>query len=332
MNIKTLKSELENKDELVQTLTQQLEQVAEQLDRVQRTGTRASSGGGGSLPPEFAKQHEAVAQDVSYLVEQWDATQIGSSIGRLEMQLQEMRDMIVLQSSSAGSSVTFSEVKADVQKPEPSRENTGAGSSGDYLASLQAAFLNPEEENPETVLEDVPENGSYLSTQSFTTDLELRPPEELPEQPASVNFDQASPEDLKNAVIERDKYIKIVIDQLSQARTQIGVRPPTDWETLQGCPDELIEHVKQLGYQLEDQLRLSEVSLSLERARLSREETQLNAAKIQMQKELRKQGIDPRAVQGLGGLQGEDEGEDVVVKEKVKGTKWLNMLRVNGKS
>lgn len=325
MNITTLQSELESKDELVQALTKQLEQVAEQLDRVQRTGSRPSQAGG-SLPPEFAKQHEAVAEDITYLVQQWDATQVGGSIGRVEIQLQEIRDLMTQLSSSSRPLSSSSNEPQFEQVSETVGEK--ATSSSDYLASLQTAFLDSEEN---TTTSD-----SDANDPSPAMPIDLN--EKLPEQPEPVNFDLASTGDLKKAVLARDEYMKTVVDQLRRAKKQIGIQPPTDWEALQGCPDDLVQRVQELEQQLQDQLRLSAVSLSLERARLSREETQLNSARIQIQKELRKQGINPSTIQGLdpeaeAQAENEQEHEDLpVVEEKSSGIKWLSMLRGSGKS
>ncbi len=332
MNNKELKSELESKNELVQALTLQLEQAAEQLDRLQRTGVRASTvGSGGSLPAEFAEQQEAAAQNIEYLVEQWDAAQVAGSIGRVEMQLEELRDLITelvnrpVQTTTAAlreqtSTETVSELDAEA-------------SHADLLDSLQAAFLQSPEQIPETVLEEVPEdfrtgssNGMESSEITPNETEPLAEPGELPELPEKVDFDSATKEELCDAIISRDEYIKTVVDHLSAARKQFGIQSPDNWEDLQECPQELIEKVQQLEQQLEDQLRLGEVSLSLERARLSREETQLNLAKIQIQKELRKQGIDPQTIPGL---ESNPESAETPAEDKTKGTKWLNMLRIN---
>jgi len=321
VNNKALKSELEGKNELVQALTLQLEQAAEQLDRLQRTGARVSHGSaGGSLPAEFAQQQETVAQNVEYLVEQWDATQVAGSIGRVEMQLDELRDLVTQLASRPVQAVALSQEQAVA---EPISELNAEASHADLLGSLQAAFLHSSEEIPETILEETPEE---ISASNFPKAESSSGQGELPDQPELVDFDSATKDELRQAVISRDDYIKTIVDHLSAARKQFGIQSPENWEELQGCPQELIEKVQQLEQQLENQLRLSEVSLSLERARLSREETQLSMAKIQIQKELRKQGIDPRIISGID-LHANQS--DAPVEEKTKGTKWLNMLRIN---
>ncbi len=320
MNNKALKLELESKNELVQALTLQLEQAAEQLDRLQRTGVRPSQGGGGSLPAEFAQQQETVAQNVEYLVEQWDTAQVAGSIGRVEMQLEELRDLVT---QIASRPVQTAALPPQETVSESISEMDAEASHADLLDSLQAAFLHSNEQIPETVLEEVPET---VPTETLPEAESLPPQEELPEQPEPVDFESATKDELRQAIISRDEYIKTIVDHLSAARREFGIQAPDNWEELQGCPQELIEKVQQLEQQLENQLRLSEVSLSLERARLSREETELSMAKIQIQKELRKQGIDPQTIPGLGS---DSDQADAPVEEKSKGTKWLNMLRIN---
>ena len=321
MNNKELKSELESKNELVQALTLQLEQAAEQLDRLQRSGVRASTvGSAGTLPAEFAQQQESAAQNIEYLVEQWDAAQVAGSIGRVEMQLDELRDLIT---ELVNRPVQATAATGEQVNTEAVSELDAEASHADLLDSLQAAFLQSPEQIPETVLEEVPQD---FGTDTTSETEPLVEPGELPELPEKVDFDSATKEELRDAIISRDEYIKTIVDHLSAARKQFGIQSPENWEDLQGCPQELIEKVQQLEKQLEDQLRLGEVSLSLERARLSREETQLNLAKIQIQKELRKQGIDPQTIPGL---ESNSETADSPVEEKTNGTKWLNMLRIN---
>ena len=136
--------------------------------------------------------------------------------------------------------------------------------------------------------------------------------------PAPLDLESASIEALKKACADRDTYI---VQMTRWVRTHNSVSVPENWEELQGVPDELRRQVELLSSRLEEQVRLAEVEMSLERARLSREKSQVQADRAIMDKHLKRLGISSL-----------DELEDIAVSSSSTGDRrWMRFLGVNRK-
>jgi len=311
-----LQRQLADRDELIQELTRQLEQAAEQLDRFQRSGG-VTGRSAPAIPADFLKQQELIGQDVAFLVTEWENSQLAGSMGRLELQLQELRDLVTR--SVAAEPVrnpSRDSLVSDVWKSEATHSR-----EADLLHSLQEA-LTQQEEIPELELPDTlsPRNTSAGS------DTDYLPPR-FENVPAPVDFESADKQILKLAVEERDQFIRELFEEYRTLHQNRSLQTPLNWEELTEFPDELREAVTQLQRQLQDQLRLGEVSMSIERARLAREATQIEAARTQLEKQLKQQGLDARHLQGLEFLATQEKGKGHPT-ESPRTQKWLNMLRI----
>ena len=145
----------------------------------------------------------------------------------------------------------------------------------------------------------------------------LEPPEEIPEEdpPEPIDFDTADVEQLQAAVEARDAYISHLLRRLKNA---VSYRmPPVDWRALENVPEDLQAKLGDLEQQLQEKLRITEVELSLERARMAREASRINQLNAQVQKHLERGGIAP------GGADDDD------LPEEKKGRRWLSMLGLN---
>ena len=77
----TLEAQLQEKEQLVAALTERLEQAAEQLDRLHRTGAdRAMRTGGGGFPAEMVEQQKQLVDDLQRSVQQWEDMQPGAML------------------------------------------------------------------------------------------------------------------------------------------------------------------------------------------------------------------------------------------------------------
>ncbi len=85
---------LREKEELVEALTERLEQAAEQLDRFQRVNGDRGRWMSGGVPAELVEQQQELCGDLERAVKQWEAADCGSALGRIETQLQELRDLV----------------------------------------------------------------------------------------------------------------------------------------------------------------------------------------------------------------------------------------------
>jgi len=311
--------QIDQRDELVQALTRQLEQAAEQLDRMQRSGGMAGRPQqGGGVPADFARQQAQIGEDVAYLVQQWENTQVAGAMGRIEMQLEELRDLVHqarLPNAQDASLRHQSESYSEREQPEYEPEDDLSGM--DLLASLKEAMSAEADAIPDVEL-DAQNNGYSQSGGVSDDDLNL------PDPPEPVDLDLADPEEVRDALEERDRYIQAVVGQLRTVHETTSINSPVNWEELNNAPVELVERLQELERNLNEQLRINEVSMSLERARLSRESTQLEAARIQLEKKLKKHGGDvghmlPPTSRG---------GKSDDAETSPRAEKWLNMLRI----
>ena len=270
-----LELQLREKEQVIEALTERLEQAAEQLDRIRRTGADrgARVGGGGGLPPELIEQQKTLTEELQQALQQWDTMQAGATLGRIEIQLTELRDLVAGGMSTDHASAPVSRVR----EPRPQRQPSQAmalGGSGGY-ERLKAELLgDPEEPAPEPVArEHVPQH-------------EIEPATELAAAPQPVDRSDTDPESLHAAIDARDEYIASLIRRVRS--TEARAYGPIDWNALADAPEEMRQRLEQLSRSLDERLRMAEVELSLERARLSREEARLRMAEQQIEKEKRR--------------------------------------------
>ncbi|WP_237226546.1 hypothetical protein [Rubinisphaera sp. JC750] len=322
--------QIEQRDELVQALTRQLEQAAEQLDRMQRSGGVAGRPQAAGLPADFTRQQSQISEDVAYLVQQWENTQVAGAMGRIEMQLEELRDLVHQARIPAdgpflGQTAANSDNAAEDGR-ESDQSEADLSRNLDLLASLKEAMNADTDPIPEFELEDQSgppsSDGNWEAEEETGVSADLP---SLPDPPAPIDLNLAEMEEIRDAIDQRDRYIQTVVDHSRSLQQLASLNSPVDWQELNNAPDELVARLQQLEQQLVEQLRTSEISMSLERARLSRESTQLDAARIQLEKKMKKYGLSlpqtnaPESKSASGSGDGETSP---------RAEKWLNMLRI----
>ena len=90
---------------------------------------------------------------------------------------------------------------------------------------------------------------------------------------------------------------------------------PNSWAGLENLPEQLQSRLEALEKRLEETLRLAEVELSLQRAKMAREEVRIRVIDEQLQKDLKKARLESGAVSDADG--GKDEQA---------GSRWKRML------
>jgi hypothetical protein len=266
------------KDALIQQLTAQLEQAAEQLDRLQRTGADRRRGVvAGGLPADLIDEHRQTVGELQRVVQQWDDMQAGQTLGRIEIQLTELRDFIAgrLDGTApverhAGPRV-HEESSGLSSRSTPAEEPAGESSADSEWARLKSQLLAEESDEPAAPVATGP--------------IVLEP---LPAPPDPVDIDHAEREYLELAILARDEYIAALIRRL---RTVEVVQPVTDLVALGPEAPEFVQRVAELEQQLQEQLRLAEVELSLERGKFAREQSQLRQQQELVEKQLKKLGL-----------------------------------------
>lgn len=314
-----LETKLREKEQLVSLLTQRLEQAAEQLDRARRNGSDRRVVAGG-IPPELLLSQKQVLEDIGLAVERFEAANAAETLGRIENQLSEIRDLVSGGVHTGGGSVKSS---------SSSRGSGGSGSGSSALlggATDQQSAWNamkermlagddstPHDEHDSDSDEHSDHDESDSGHEPSTTSI-VAPPvvEETLDPPDSVDVSTADREQLAAAVVARDEYIAHLLGRL-RAREARGVTP-VDWEALgEAAPEDLREHLVALETKLQETLRRAEVEQSLERARLGRVESELTAKQERIDKEIKRLNLD--------GESGHDDRP-----ESEKGPRWMRML------
>lgn len=299
---------LAEKDAVIAALTEQLELAAEQLDRLQRSG--AARRKNGLLPPELAEDHKQLIGEMQRVVQQWEDLQAGLALGRIEVQLGELRDLVA--SRLASPAVLPPQFPAVVEPCFAPTGNSGAAP--------------PPPEPPVAVAKPPGETSEWDRIKSQlldTSEVPQAPPpvfdEPLPPPPPEVNCSSATNEELAAAIHARDEFIAYLLRRLRAA--EAGAIP-ADWSCLAPHDPEGVQRLQQLAAQLDEKLRLSEVEFSLERARLAREHARLQLKQELLEKQLKRLGIKSA-----------DEFEEAAASPAtLQDRRWVRFLGINRSS
>jgi hypothetical protein len=262
--------------------------------------------------------------------------QAAAVLGRIEVQVSEIRDLVANGLPAGGA--------AGGGWPAPDRREAGSspgrgagegaggggsqgGSSGfSGWEALKAGLLKGEGAGtPAPAPASTREAAARESAARVPAAAETAPPEEA----VVINIEEVAPpeiidpasadaETLRAAVERRDEYISYLSRKLRLTNGR-AIRLP-DWESLNNAPEELASRLKDLEASLDENLRLAEVELSLERARLAREAAKLRLQQDQVEKELKRLKLDrPQAAAAAASAHSGDA-------ENPTGRRWLRML------
>lgn len=311
-----LQQQLGAKDELISVLVSELEQVVEQLDRMQRTGSNRSQGsssGVSALPAEVVEEHQQVLGDLQRVVQQWEALQASSVLGRIEAEVGELRSMMARGvgfsafSEAHPREITASDNRLDDEQPSrividrQDRGRSDAESEGTSWEAMKRRMLGGEE--PAEAVAPTTDDVEEVNLDGVVA-------------PRPVDLDGATRDELQQACGERDTYI---VQLTRMLRSRRAVSLPDNWDDIVEVPEEQKARVDQLATRLEEQVRLAEVEMSLERARLSRERTQLQTEREKIDKHLKRLGLTSL-----------DELETIAVENgSTTDRRWMRFLGVN---
>lgn len=317
--ITALEAQLQEKEQLISALTERLEQAAEQLDRIHRTGGDRGLRAGGALPPELIEEHKALVEELHKAVEQWEDMQAEATLGRVEEQLGALRDLIASRVSDAApmassqQSGTLSEFMAQAAPAGSDRAADASeqdGSSGTDSRSYEAM--------KSSLLETEATTSQSPTSQAEGPDALIAEDIEPVDPPQSIDLTTADLEQLQEAIESRDSYIGYLIRRLRASESQSV--PTGDWKNLENVPQELRDKLEEYESKLENMLRLAEVELSLERARLGREQAKLRVREHQIESERKRHGL-------LGEAANEQTGEQSPERNDSEASnRWLRML------
>lgn len=311
----TLRQQLQAKEQLVHALTERLEQAAEQLDRFRRTGAdKGRRPVGGGMPAELVEQQRSTLDDLKRVIERWEDIQAGAALGRIETQIIELRSLVAGAVQSGGGIVASpSSHHAPPAHPSPaaSTDATAKPGSGSWWEAQKAAMLGDAPPPPpleSTSAHDEPEESSQPHERVAT------PGEfDMPEPPAPVDFESLTLEEAQKAIRDRDDVITRLRDPLILMQTSGQL--PDGLPSLESAPEPLRAKLLEIEKQWQAKFRQAELDLSLERARLAREQSTVRQQQDQIQKELRRLGLG-----------GEKPGEPAKNRDDTSKHRWFRFM------
>ncbi|MCA9055507.1 MAG: hypothetical protein KDA75_16815, partial [Planctomycetaceae bacterium] len=87
-------AELQQRDQLIETLTERLEEAAEQLDRIHRTGGNRGGGGSTAMPAEALEYLYSVAERTDQMVGEWTELEAGHLLCRLDARIENLIEVL----------------------------------------------------------------------------------------------------------------------------------------------------------------------------------------------------------------------------------------------
>jgi hypothetical protein len=320
--VETLQKQVREKDQLVAALTERLEQAAEQLDRLRRTGANKGNRPlAGGAPADLAPDQKQTFDDLKKFIGNWEEIQPGAALQRIETQVVEIRNLISAgvtigsAAPSAGAAVRdrsappsgTAPAAAPAKGAAPAKEKEGANSSGEggktsnssWWEKQKAAMLGEgpapteDESTSATVTAESSRDGNAVAS--------TMPPFSLsdtviPDLPAAVNYDDLALDEAKQAIRVRDQLIQQLREPLLLLKA--AGQLPSDLASLDNIPTALRQRVEELESQWQAKFRQAELDLSLERARLAREQSQMRQQQDLLNKQLKKNGISQKEPEG----------------------------------
>lgn len=279
-----LERRLAERNQLVEILTERLEQAADQIDRLQRSGGVLKQDAPAGLPPEFLNEHRDLAQRLESFQSAWEERYEGPSLRRIEASLAELTDR-------------FDELRSG--NPTGDRSTAPAASASPVTSFLDHVKEHSDEDRDvEDDGDPSPQATTAVETESHADRRALAPPHQIeivllgpndenqPEDvplPAAIDIEQATPGDLQDAVTQRDLYLSWLCQKVRSLSSRLAAWLRHFESEQQGTPSgDQFQELRQL---IHSQIQVLEVELSIERAKLFREESRLEQEQERLTRE-----------------------------------------------
>ena len=335
-----VESALSGKDQIIAALTAQLEETAEKLDRIQRSGGALRTGSSGSLGLNSRANEQLEA-----FLEDWEAEPPRESLSRIELGIDRILRMI----GDVADPNPVTEPQVPSQEAEqPTTEDDdefwaaakarlmGEGESGDGDSDTAPEAISEsvitEEANPSpdefvesseqpvenSAREEDGPSGTESNSTKNTVDPESIEIPPVPDPPTPVEAG-ATLETLQGAIEHRDRYIQYLIARMRKA--ELTHWDSFDINTVPEDEDGIKVRVLELHELLTDHLKQSEIANSLERASLTRERAKLTQIKQQLADQIRRMG-NPGDAATNGKSESNDNDKD---KDKTE-RRWARLF------
>jgi hypothetical protein len=305
----TLQAELVEKERLITALTDRLELAAEQLDRLRRSGADRGWRGGGGVPADVIQDQRAAVEELKQIAARFDEMQAATTLGRLEMQVSELRDLVV--SIGQGAATASPGRRGDApQAATPPAHKARPG--GSWWDRQKAALLEDDPANtadapdhvpteqpaPTDLADDHAADSSSETSSEATANWQPLPfaELELPDLPAEPDWDELTLESACALLRERDALILELREPLAAA--QMAGLLAQGLGRIEALPEPQQARLRHLEETWEARFRKHETELSIERARLAREQMTAKQLQEQLRKQLAETGGAPRAGEG----------------------------------
>jgi hypothetical protein len=319
------------KQALIELLTERLEATAEELDRYQRTGPQRSQGSPNravGIPSELLQSHQQVVNEFQQMLADWEDVKAGQSLLRLESQVAEIRDLLETRlptglTSSFGAQEEIAPFLSQLfggTDQSATSNSSEAGPVVDFGNEANATDSSASPGSQSAIWQSISQSvsaGSNEAPSEFAGPHDFEPIIEAAEIPSPIDPETCARQEMEAALNQRDAYISYLIKKLRAS--ELSASPP-DWLALEKVPESLCEELNGLRERLEQQLRLAEVELSVDRARVARDQ-----AKVRQQQEL----VD-KHMKRLG-ITSIDEVHDEISTKSAADKRWLKFLGVSRK-
>ncbi|MBD3672457.1 MAG: hypothetical protein HUJ26_02925 [Planctomycetaceae bacterium] len=304
-----LQQKLSQREKMVTALTSRLEQAAEQLDRLRRSG--ADRGGKllAGIPSEVIDEQRELINDLKAAIQHWEDMQSTSAMGRFETQLSELREMLAEQLNlkhKIESKPPENSLGTPSSQTSKGKSSSGGSSSWDEMKARLLGETDSHAPVSDSGAEMIPGAESSSEGESIPAggDSDESAPDsdsaftvEIRERPETVeNIEEADADTLRSAVTARDEHIDHLMNVIQQLKEQGGMAE--------------LEAAKQRQSELEEKLRKAEIEMSMERAKLAREETRLKQMEEEINNPKQRKNTDEAPKEG---------GEE-------KGNRWVKFL------
>lgn len=284
--IASLMDQVRSKDTLVMQLTERLEQAAEQLDRLHRSGAdkRHGGGGGGGGSRELVEQTGALTTRVEEALEAWNQT--GPQFDYICQRLDEIAGSL-----QGGATPSKGNSRSSSPSHAPASAAPAAGAAGgSFWEKMKSNMMDGSPAPAATPASTAPaspgQSPSAEGTEGAATSSDVVLQRISAPAPAVIEVETASIEELREAVTTRDNYISAIISELRTAEPFPTL--PSDLKESGIAPEELVASLLEMESRLKTKMLREELDLSLERARIARERSKLELVKNQLESQIRR--------------------------------------------
>ncbi len=282
LSVDDLKQNLQEKEKMVATLTEYLEQAAVKLNELQKTsGANAPR----AFDSEMVHRQMELVSHLQEAVTEWEELKAPETLERISSQLENLRATIV------------DGLAAQAQPGTPNEFSPGSFESGTFGPPPESPAAEPQESEGNGIEDWEVLKAEMLKEEDGPAEAEQEPghidlKEELDvlvNRPTAVDADCHDGAVWQAAVNSREKYIISLIRALRVVESRRRGAP--DWESFALAPANLRQDVAHLAADLQQTLRNGEVELSIERARISRQESLIAQQRREIDKAMKKHGI-----------------------------------------